>query len=97
VDLGGTNQANNVVLQSVGKIVPSGSPIGVSTSDNHTEIARLTPSGNPDANFNTDATLQISSLRVGDGLAIQPDGKIILGGFSEDVSSVGYVLARVFP
>ncbi len=80
MDVGGTNQAFNVVLQSDGKIVVSGSPIGVSASDNHTDIARFTSSGNPDGSFDSDAMLQISGLRAGDGLAIQPDGKLLLVG-----------------
>jgi uncharacterized delta-60 repeat protein len=79
-DIGGTNQAFNVALQADGKIVVSGNPIGVSVSDNHTDIARYTANGSLDTTFDTDGRLQISDLWVGDGLAIQPDGKLVLVG-----------------
>ncbi len=79
-DIGGTNQAFNLALQPDGKIVVSGSPIGVSASDNHTNIARYSASGSLDISFDTDGRLQLSDLRVGNGLAIQPDGKLVLVG-----------------
>ncbi len=99
MDVGGTNQAFNVALQSDGKIVVSGSPIGVSTSDNHTDIARFTSSGNPDGSFDKDAMLQISGLRAGDGLVIQPDGKLVLVGNVETAippaTAVQFALMRL--
>lgn len=77
---GGTNTARNVVLQPDGSFVVSGEPIGTFTGSDHTDIALYDASGHLDETFGTDGTLTLGGTRVGEGLAVAADGKLILVG-----------------
>jgi len=80
-DFGGTpNDAHNIVIQPDGHIVVSGSVFNLSSGINHTDIARYNPGGLPDTSFGSGGTLHLSNMQLGDGLALQPDGKLVLVG-----------------
>ncbi|HEY6642430.1 hypothetical protein [Povalibacter sp.] len=80
-DIGdGTNTARNVVVQSNAMIVVSGEPIGTFTGSDHTDVARYDARGVPDPAFGAGGLLTLSGARVGEGLAVQRDGKLVLVG-----------------
>jgi uncharacterized delta-60 repeat protein len=77
---GGSNEAHNVVLQPDGKVVLSGAVFNASSGINQTDLARYTPSGLLDPSFGNAGTLQLPGKQLGDGLALQPDGELVLVG-----------------
>ena len=81
LDIGSaTNSVRNVVLQPDGAIVVSGKPIGNFAGSDHTDIARFNANGTLDASFGSGGTLTLAGAEVGEGLVLQPDGKLVLAG-----------------
>lgn len=76
----GTNTARNVVVLANGGIVVSGEPIGVFAGSDHTDIVRYDANGVPDASFGTAGMVTLDGARVGEGLAVQTDGRLVLAG-----------------
>ncbi|HXQ80244.1 MAG TPA: putative Ig domain-containing protein [Opitutaceae bacterium] len=78
-------QVSAIVIQPDGKILIGGnftaivSATGVTTSYNY--LARLNPDGTVDTTFDPEPNLQVASL------ALQSDGKIIVGGYFTGVES----------
>ena len=85
IDLGGSDEvANAVGLQGDGKIVVGGYTGGVGASD--FAIARLTTAGGLDSGFGVSGARTTDFAGANDlarGLAIQPDGKIVLAGAAQ--------------
>lgn len=79
-NLGGTNTARNIALQTNGAILVTGEPFGVFTGSDHTDIVKYDGSGTPEPGFGTGGLLTLSGARVGEGLAVQGDGKLVLAG-----------------
>ena len=79
-DLGGSNSAQNIVLQPDGKIVVSGKPSGDQVGFDHTDVARFNADGSFDTSFGTGGKLKLPGLLVGEGMARQADGKLVLVG-----------------
>jgi uncharacterized delta-60 repeat protein len=91
------DNANDVVIQSDGKIVVCGlASNGVSTDF---ALARYTSSGNLDPTFSGDGKTMVDFGRsdVCNALALQPDGKYVLGGHSVASEFFRWVVARVLP
>ncbi|MCY7314740.1 MAG: hypothetical protein LH480_03740, partial [Rubrivivax sp.] len=80
IDLGGSNSAQNIVLQPDGAIVVSGKPLGSSAASNHTDIARFRADGSLDAGFGIGGKLKLPGVNVGQGLLRQSDGRLVLVG-----------------
>jgi uncharacterized delta-60 repeat protein len=74
---GGPDLARNLVVQPDGAIVVSGTPIG---NTGPTGVARYLADGRLDGSFGTGGKLLVTAARVGEGLALQPDGKLVLVG-----------------
>jgi uncharacterized delta-60 repeat protein len=74
------NSARNIVLQPNGAIVVSGKPVGSSADVLHTDMARYDRNGNLDASFGVGGKLTLAGRLVGEGLALQSDGKFVLVG-----------------
>jgi len=74
-----TDQARSVLIQPDGKIVVSGVPIENNGTE-PTAVARLNSNGSFDSTFNSGGKLAINTARIGYGLALQPDGKLLLAG-----------------
>ena len=72
----GIDGANNIVLQPDGTIVLS----GALSKGSGTGVERYTPDGGPDGNFGTFGSVEIAGAFVGEGLALQSDGKLLLVG-----------------
>ena len=73
-----------IVLQSDGKIIVAGT-FDSFNGTQHRGIVRLNAAGNPDASFNADISSYGSSIYA---LAVQPDGKILIGGSFSQVNGV---------
>jgi uncharacterized delta-60 repeat protein len=80
-----TDEAKDVAIQPNGRIVIAGVSDQAATSDDFA-IARLMPNGNLDNSFSGDGRRTLSfgpDSDQGDGLALQPNGRIVVAGFSE--------------
>jgi len=85
-----------VALQPDGKIVVAGLSSNSVNSD--FAVARFDPSGAPDASFGSGGKLTLDFFGSSDGaenVLVQPDGKILLGGFARNGTRTGYGLARL--
>lgn len=87
IDVGSSAAAKDVAVQADGKIVVSGISINSSTGEITLVVARLNPDASPDTSFGGgDGIVFLNPGSAGSvhadeaaGLAIQPDGKIVLG------------------
>jgi uncharacterized delta-60 repeat protein len=89
--------AQSVVVQADGKIVAAGMADGFRFG-----VARYNSDGTPDASFFAGGILKVDSFGIeasAETVVLQPDGKILLGGFVRDSggASLGYGLARINP
>jgi uncharacterized delta-60 repeat protein len=82
---------------------PDGSIVGAGGADDDVHVrllvARYLPNGTPDPTFGTEgmAFVMLPSLRIrGTGVLVQPDGKIVAGGYTTDVSGHGSLLLARF-
>ena len=80
------NKANAIAIAADGKIVITGSNyVGTDASfaDTNLLLARFLPSGTLDATFASDGVVSVDTLSwiVGNAVAIQPDGQIIVAGY----------------
>lgn len=93
VNFGGSEKAYAAVLQPDGRVVIVGNDIGAGSDF---AIARLDTSGQPDPSFDGDG-LRAVGFGVTDearGVAVQPDGRIVVVGFAtSDRSTVADVAA----
>ncbi|MBE7498473.1 MAG: cadherin-like beta sandwich domain-containing protein [Verrucomicrobiaceae bacterium] len=81
-----------ILVQPDGQIVISGSfstlqPNGAASPTTRNRIARLNADGTLDATFNPNANSEVYAL------ALQPDGKILLGGWFSTLQPIGAVSA----
>lgn len=87
------DQATNMVLQPDGKIVLAG-PTGNVNDDSMFGAARFNANGTPDNSFDGDG---VALVNINDhfesvsALALQPDGKILLGGCSQQPVGNSYI------
>lgn len=95
---GDGDRAANVVLQTDGAIVVSGDPIG-GLSVGPTSLVRYTADGRLDPAFGAGGKLTLSGQRVGEGLALQGDGKLVLVGGVDTPTAVmtGFAVTRLLP
>lgn len=98
----GPSAATGVALQSDGRLVLGG--YAALTFANDFAAVRLNPDGSPDGSFGTSARVTIpftpDSGDMARGVAVQPDGKIVLGGVTkpnpiEHVLAASYAAARL--
>jgi uncharacterized delta-60 repeat protein len=89
--------SQSVVVQADGKIVAAGLANGFQFG-----VARYNADGTPDANFFAAGIFKVASFGIeasADSVLLQPDGKILLGGFVRDSGGAapGYGLVRIDP
>jgi uncharacterized delta-60 repeat protein len=92
VALPGSASASAVLVQPDRNIVVAGNTAG----DDMMTVTRLTPNGSLDPTFGTGGTATIDFGSLADitgGAALQPDGKIVVAGYSQDTEDVA--LARL--
>jgi uncharacterized delta-60 repeat protein len=94
----GTDYARGLALQSDGKIVVVGQTPGVTNTD--MAVARYTAGGSLDTAFDNEGKVTVDFFGSSDGaecVAIQADGKIVVGGFARNGSSTGLGMTRLVP
>ena len=92
------NRAMSMALQPDGKIVLVGSTY--STLSDDIAIVRLTPDGQLDEEFSTDGFLTVDINGLADypsSVVIQPDGKIVVSGFSYNGLDMDFLVMRYTP
>lgn len=103
IGFGNANAAGNAVaVQRNGRILVAGSSNHGAATGNDFAIARLKPSGGLDSSFSGDGlkTIAFSNGNLGDiarGIALQRDGKIVVGGQSDRGATNGadFAVARL--
>ncbi|MDB5910520.1 MAG: uncharacterized protein JWP34_4634, partial [Massilia sp.] len=94
----GTNQssASAVAVQSDGKIVVVGTTYTSSFASNDFAVARLNSDGSLDSSFGSGGKVvtDVGSYETGSAVAIQSDGKTIVGGSSGSSPYKQFALAR---
>ncbi len=80
----GGGLANAVAIQANGKIVVAGDAGGRGPTGDDFALARYNPNGSFDTSFSGDGKLRTNfgNLDVANGVAIQPDGRIVAVGFT---------------
>ena len=95
VDFGGADSANAVALAPDGKLVVAGQ--GGASSD--MVVTRLNPDGSIDSAFapatSGTAFVDFGGMDAGNGVALQPDGKIVVDGGTSAVGSGDFAVARL--
>lgn len=92
------DSGTSLAIQPDGKIVVAGAS-HVSTG-NQFAVARYTASGALDSDFGSSGTARTSingsdgTYDIGESVAIQSDGRILVGGTSKDSANVGFAAAR---
>jgi uncharacterized delta-60 repeat protein len=87
VALAGSVTGNAIFVQPDRKIVVAGDTAG----QEKTTVTRLMPNGSLDTTFGTGGTATIDFGSLADipgGAALQPDGKIVVAGYSQDLEDV---------
>jgi uncharacterized delta-60 repeat protein len=90
--------AHAVAIQADGKIVVAGSLTDATGIDSHGMLAvRLTKSGSPDRAFSGDGLASALTTQAGEGLsvAIQSNGKIVVGGDARLPGTISDTFARM--
>ena len=90
-------EVNSVVIQKDDKIVVVGYSISPTTNNEEITLARFTENGKVDKSFGNKGLIvtEISSEKeVGESIAIQPDGKIVVVGTTQHNPSFDVVLVR---
>jgi uncharacterized delta-60 repeat protein len=92
--LASVDYSYSVALQSDGKILLGGA--GWNGANTDFVVARFLSSGVLDTTFGTSGAvaLNIAQIETGRSLAIQPDGKILLGGIGGNGSDYDFLVAR---
>jgi uncharacterized delta-60 repeat protein len=95
LDSGGFEEVYSVALQRNGKIVVP----GWSSAGDTAVVYRLDPNGSPDPTFGDDGarTIAVDSFQAARAAAVQPDGGIVLAGWSYEPGEDDYdvVVARL--
>lgn len=97
IDFGRYEFGNAVVIQSNGKIVIAGQSVAIGGSAPNIQLVRLNSNGSLDSDFESDGkvTTDIGSAEENAlSLALQSDGKIIVGGLSGSFGSTEMTLLR---
>jgi uncharacterized delta-60 repeat protein len=82
----GDELARSIAIQPDGKIIVSGQFFGFIVNG-AMPVARLDADGTPDLSFDSDGIAEIDFPGIfeeGNGIVIQPDGKIVIGGSSDN-------------
>ena len=87
-----------LALDARGRVLLAGHSSNQSNSD--FAVARYTAGGALDTGFDADGKLTVDFFGSFDGaesVLVQPDGRIVLGGFARNGATLGYGLVRISP
>jgi len=106
----GEDEAHALVLQPDGRIVVAGRTVKVRNmmSESHFALARFAASGKPDDSFGKDGEVETDFFPNNEArrnspveldsivwaLALQPDGRILAGGYFAESSTASFIVAR---
>jgi uncharacterized delta-60 repeat protein len=93
-----SNEGYGVALQPDGKILVAGASFNGTDSD--FALARFTASGAVDSGFGSSGSTTtpiLSGNDVAEAVALQPDGKIIVGGYTYNGSNNDFAIVRYTP
>jgi uncharacterized delta-60 repeat protein len=96
-NFGATNSGSDVAIQSDGRIVVVGQAGGTGTKSPDFAVVRYLPRGRLDGTFSGDGKTRTDFKGEEDwarGVAIQANGKIVVGGFAYRKDVVDFALAR---
>ncbi|RYD44229.1 MAG: hypothetical protein EOP83_31355, partial [Verrucomicrobiaceae bacterium] len=95
IDAPSTDEAVALHILSDGTFYVAGSCYLLSTTDFY--ITRRNKDGTPDTTFNSGSitTFTFGDVDVCTSMAVQPDGKIVLAGYSNDVTTNDFAVARL--
>jgi uncharacterized delta-60 repeat protein len=94
--VGGTDNARNIAIGSGGTILVTGTiTLANSPFLENFGAARYTADGLLDSTFDTDGRLSINSRMLGDGLVLQPDGKIVVAGSASVAGDRAFAVMRL--
>jgi uncharacterized delta-60 repeat protein len=95
LDLGAEEFGSDIGIQDDGRIVVAGST-GADQFDADFALVRFLPEGGPDDTFSDDGveTTNFDGGDFADGLAIQPDGKLVAAGVADNAENADFALAR---
>lgn len=90
----GIDNLYSVALQPDGKILVVGYSVNGSSYD--LTVLRLAADGTLDGSFGTGgrATLSLNSYAIGESIAVQPDGKIVVAGFASNGVDLDFLVVR---
>jgi uncharacterized delta-60 repeat protein len=98
LDSGGNERTYALALQpGDGKIIVAGESYSPNTGERDLVVYRLARSGMPDLSFGTGGSARIDggASEVAEALAVQPDGKILVAGATEDDNNTDAVVYRL--
>lgn len=87
---------NAVAIQANGKIVVAGSAFNYAKDTREFALARFNTNGNPDSTFSADGrqTTNFGFDAYGYAIALQPDGKIVMAGYTNPNGLYSLAVAR---
>ena len=92
IQLGAFSEVFSLAIQSDGKILVGGE-FTLANGQPHSNIARLNPDGSVDGTYNTSVLASSAGILA---MALQADGKAIIGGFTSIVNGTARnILARI--
>jgi uncharacterized delta-60 repeat protein len=99
MDLGGGEVARSLAIQPDGKILVGGYGGHRTQLTDDLMVVRFDGEGHLDQSFGTDGVVlsDVGGNDIGRSVAVQPDGKVLLAGFTEDGVTSDFVLARYLP
>jgi uncharacterized delta-60 repeat protein len=97
----GNDDAVGVVIQPDGKIVVAGTVLDQSGELNSSDfaLARYSPNGVLDPSFGTNGLVRVDfgGVESASGIALQPDGKIVVAGQRQSNGNSDFLIARFLP
>lgn len=94
-DAGRSDILRDITLQADGRIVGTGWSYDETSTD--LLVARFTSDGTPDPTFSGDGHLTLptgAGFSGGEAVRVQPDGKIVVGGYTSNGSTNGFTVWR---
>ena len=97
IDFGGLDGLTRAAIQADGRIVAAG--LSDAGGDLDIAVARLTAVGAPDPSFDGDGrlTTDIDAFDIAHGVAVQPDGRIVVAGETSTGMGGGLAIVRYQP
>jgi uncharacterized delta-60 repeat protein len=94
---GATNTLRDLALLADGRIVAAGDNVGDFEGSERTDLIQVLPDGSLDPSFGDGGTLGIDGDKVGEGMVVQPDARIVLVGRALLEAETQFEAVRLMP